>query len=329
MLRGPSQEMIRMTRTTLLTATAAWALGALQHSALADINNVCRINVDPNFSGGSGPDDQIVTQPGTIDLSGSATGGFNSSGSATCHVEYGVVQVTGLGDGSVNSAGAASFRDVVTITSPGVPSGTSGTLTYSVHVDGTLIATSGYSDGTWTVSTLLGGPGYDMGHSGTFRSPDLVPSGPGGDPFGTYSVTISFQYGNPMQLDVEFSGLAQASISYTGPGHAYIGSPLTLTWEGISNVTAGGSPVSSFLAAGQSGTNWGGAYIPPPHCGSADFNCDGDIGTDADIESFFACLSGTCPPPPCTSSADFNGDGDVGTDADIEAFFRVLAGGTC
>jgi hypothetical protein len=64
-------------------------------------------------------------------------------------------------------------------------------------------------------------------------------------------------------------------------------------------------------------------------CGSADFNCDGDIGTDADIESFFACLAGACPAPPCTSGADFNGDGDIGTDADIEAFFRVLGGGTC
>jgi hypothetical protein len=66
-----------------------------------------------------------------------------------------------------------------------------------------------------------------------------------------------------------------------------------------------------------------------PTCGSADFNCDGATGTDADIESFFACLSGDCPPPPCTSSADFNGDGATGTDADIEAFFRVLAGGSC
>jgi hypothetical protein len=64
-------------------------------------------------------------------------------------------------------------------------------------------------------------------------------------------------------------------------------------------------------------------------CGSADYDCDGDIGTDADIEAFFACLGGTCPPPPCTSSADFDGDGDIGTDADIEAFFRVLGGGTC
>ncbi len=66
-----------------------------------------------------------------------------------------------------------------------------------------------------------------------------------------------------------------------------------------------------------------------PCCGRADFNCDGDIGTDADLEAFFACLAGNCPAPPCTSSADFNGDGDLGTDADIEAFFRVLAGGAC
>jgi hypothetical protein len=64
-----------------------------------------------------------------------------------------------------------------------------------------------------------------------------------------------------------------------------------------------------------------------PSCGSADFNHDGDIGTDADIEAFFACLGGSC----CATcgSADFNGDGDLGTDADIEAFFRVLGGGTC
>ena len=64
-------------------------------------------------------------------------------------------------------------------------------------------------------------------------------------------------------------------------------------------------------------------------CGSADFNCDGDTGTDADIEAFFACIAGNCPAAPCASTADFNADGDVGTDADIEAFFRVLAGGNC
>jgi len=65
------------------------------------------------------------------------------------------------------------------------------------------------------------------------------------------------------------------------------------------------------------------------HCGTADFDCDGDLGTDADIESFFACLAGACPALPCISGADFNGDGDLGTDGDIESFFRVLGGGSC
>ncbi len=61
-------------------------------------------------------------------------------------------------------------------------------------------------------------------------------------------------------------------------------------------------------------------------CRSADFDADGDTGTDADIQAFFLCLAGACCP---ACSADFNGDGDMGTDADIEAFFRVLAGGYC
>ena len=64
-----------------------------------------------------------------------------------------------------------------------------------------------------------------------------------------------------------------------------------------------------------------------PSCSTADFDGNGDIGTDADIDAFFACLSGNC----CSTcgSPDFNADGDVGTDADIESFFRVLAGGPC
>jgi hypothetical protein len=66
---------------------------------------------------------------------------------------------------------------------------------------------------------------------------------------------------------------------------------------------------------------------PAPTCGSADFDGDGDTGTDADIEAFFACLGGSCCPT--CGSADFDFDGDTGTDADIEAFFRVLGGGTC
>jgi hypothetical protein len=67
----------------------------------------------------------------------------------------------------------------------------------------------------------------------------------------------------------------------------------------------------------------------PPLCGTADFNGDGDIGTDQDIEAFFRCLAGDCCTGCFSGGSDFNGDGDSGTDADIEAFFRVLAGGNC
>jgi len=66
-----------------------------------------------------------------------------------------------------------------------------------------------------------------------------------------------------------------------------------------------------------------------PPCGTADFNGDGDVGTDADIESFFACLAGNCCPACFAGGSDFNADGDAGTDADIESFFRVLGGGAC
>jgi hypothetical protein len=66
--------------------------------------------------------------------------------------------------------------------------------------------------------------------------------------------------------------------------------------------------------------------VGAPPC-SADFNGDGDVGTDQDIFDFFTCLGGYC----CETcgSLDINGDGDVGTDADIEAFFRILGGGGC
>jgi hypothetical protein len=64
-------------------------------------------------------------------------------------------------------------------------------------------------------------------------------------------------------------------------------------------------------------------------CGTSDFNGDGDFGTDADIEAFFACLAGNCCPTCYPGGSDFNADGDFGTDADIESFFRVLAGGPC
>jgi hypothetical protein len=124
----------------------------------------------------------------------------------------------------------------------------------------------------------------------------------------------------------------QPGQSLSGFGFTSADSPATL--QGQSTTFPSYTCTDSYLYIGAPEGDRGYLFqvavqVGGPSCGSADFNCDGDVGTDADIESFFACLAGGCPAPPCNSSADFNADGDVGTDADIEAFFRVLAGGAC
>jgi len=121
-----------------------------------------------------------------------------------------------------------------------------------------------------------------------------------------------------------------------------IGSSSVSRWSEASMTTVlgtgltGGSVLTGAVLAGgdivAGGTFTTAAGRPSAHFArlaypTADFNHDGDVATDQDIEAFFACLAGTCCP--LCSSADFNGDGDVGTDADIESFFRVLAGGSC
>lgn len=61
-----------------------------------------------------------------------------------------------------------------------------------------------------------------------------------------------------------------------------------------------------------------------PALAGIDFNQDGDVGTDSDIEDFYACVAGSC----CSSclSPDLDRDGSMGTDRDIEAFWTLLAG---
>jgi uncharacterized membrane protein len=96
----------------------------------------------------------------------------------------------------------------------------------------------------------------------------------------------------------------------------------------ISNIEAISADGRVMIAdPGSSNTGNSGYVINLGPCGSADFNHDGDVGTDQDIEAYFACLAGNCCP--LCDSADFNYDGDTGTDQDIEAFFRVLAGNPC
>jgi hypothetical protein len=95
---------------------------------------------------------------------------------------------------------------------------------------------------------------------------------------------------------------------------------MALTTLADGTVIAGGSLTT---ADGEVSSRW--ARWVSRH--SADFDGDGSVATDADIDAFFRCLAGNC----CArcGSSDFDGDGIFGTDLDIEAFFRALAGGPC
>jgi len=147
-------------------------------------------------------------------------------------------------------------------------------------------------------------------------------------------------------IDADSNGSQGVTLDGSGSTHSGPGSIAIYRWnEGATLLSQSASPTAAVtLGVGVhtitltviDSNNFNGTdnvvitVAPPgPDCDSADFNCDGDVGTDADIEAFFACIAGNCPGAPCTSSADFNHDGDIGTDADIESFFRVLGGGPC
>jgi len=127
---------------------------------------------------------------------------------------------------------------------------------------------------------------------------------------------------------IHFQGNTPAGNTGLAAGTYYI----AMAFNGTQDLGAG--PGGRWHVRGTNGSNLavgadlytgaGGA----PNCCRNDYNGDGDVGTDLDIENFFSCLGGNCCAT-CPPNADFNCDGDVGTDADIEAFFRVLGGGPC
>jgi hypothetical protein len=132
---------------------------------------------------------------------------------------------------------------------------------------------------------------------------------------GVYYLAISEYDRDPVDSQERLLWLNEPFDTERAPDGAGAANPVD-HWVGADN----GGSYRIFLS---------GACFAGPRCETADFDCDGDTGTDLDIEAFFACVAGNCPAPPCNNTGDFDGDGDVATDADIEAFFRVLAGATC
>jgi hypothetical protein len=150
---------------------------------------------------------------------------------------------------------------------------------------------------------------------------------------------------DPVPVTTSEGGSAQFSVTASGANLTYQwrlnNAPLSegAPYSGTNTSTLTISPATSSIAGdysclvsnncGSVPSNGAALTVEQTGCGTSDFDGDGDFGTDADIEAFFACLGGNCCATCYVGGADFNADGDIGTDADIESFFRVLGGGNC
>jgi len=239
---------------------AASAFGAAPPNSLTG-----QLFVDPSFSGGTGANDQTTNQiAGPLNLFGTATGGFNTTANGETHVDYGTIKLFTSGFGSASVVARGIYRDSVTITSPGITTGTPGTLTYSIYVNGLLMSDGGDSDAGYQLIADLDGGASDISKSGTLFSPHLGGAFQG-DPFGTYSATINFQYGFALSLYVEVDASVSLGYSDTNhPGSATTNMLSSSYWGGITNVQANGSPVASFTANSASGANLAPSQVPVP-----------------------------------------------------------------
>jgi hypothetical protein len=191
-----------------------------------------------------------------------------------------------------------------------------------------LTSVQSFTQTVWrqrTTFRAVGGDTVDW-HS---MLPFVTPTTP--DAQGFLNITAMVTSPNSATFTVVWSGSDAGVAMHIGWFENINGAEVLLHEEGPRVGPWSETLIISIVSTGQIGmveVESSGAAVSTS-CGSADFNCDGDIGTDADIAAFFNCLAGVCPPLPCTSNADFNGDGDIGTDDDIASFFSVLAGGGC
>ncbi len=262
-----------MTLTRALPATLAIVVAA--SITLADVNNTARVTINPTFAPMSPPVNDIVSHPGHCTAHGTGFGAGNSTGVSDANADYGWAVLSGQAHGSLNASAQGIFRDSITITAPGVPTGTLGTIVFAVNVTVTLTATTGSSASTWSLAGDIGGGATDLSRSGIMYAPSVHTPQYVGDGVGTHTGVASFQYGMPAQLIVILQGGAQASYDSSGGGNSSF-TRVVASWAGMSDARANGTPVSGWTVSSVSGTNWGGAISPPPPC-AADLAGQGGV----------------------------------------------------
>lgn len=250
-----------------LTALAL-ALGTSWAQASTDVT--VQLGVNPNFAGGTGPTNPLLTQAGPADLSsGPVTGGFNSSGAAHAFAQTGTLKVDGTSEGSLNSLARAIFRDEVKLDLPGVAAGTQVVLQFDLLLSGNLsVGASNEAASSWQVQADVGGGAFDLFASGRLynNSPTLAIHGYFGDPIGALHGTSTIPTGQMLPVYVELQAVAQTA--YNGQGGALATAAFdlshTLRWGGMT-VSLNGVPQSQVTLTSASGFNYlEAAPVPEP-----------------------------------------------------------------
>jgi hypothetical protein len=222
---------------------------------------------------------KTVLDPFLVAFSGASSGnlnGFQTDSHASVFAEPGIIKISGDTLGALTGAGGR-FEDGFSITAPGIPQGTPGSLTFSISVFGEL--DPGPGPQTNTFQTGQAGWGMDASASPHGNGPDLISvdgynnyTTYSGTPFNVFSATVPFQYGDNfgLSISVGLTGYADGGdghdpnnpslITYVTPASFDLSH--SLYWAGISNVTANGNPVTDFTALSPDGVNYANSFAP-------------------------------------------------------------------
>ncbi|WP_457442269.1 hypothetical protein [Roseateles sp. P5_E4] len=254
----------------LIRAALALAIASLAAPAGAVTNVTVQLGVNPNFFGGTGPVNTLLTQPSTAELSsGLVTGGFNSSGAAHAFAQAGTLKMDGTSTGSLNSLARATFRDDFKLDLAGVAAGTQVVVQFDLLLSGSFsVGASNEAAANWQVRADMGGGAFDLGAGGHLynNSPTLAIHGYVGDPVGILHGTATINTGQMLPLYVELE--ASAQTSYNGQGGALATAAFdlghTLRWGGMT-VSLNGVPQSQVTLTSGSGFNYlQAAPVPEP-----------------------------------------------------------------
>jgi hypothetical protein len=271
-------------RHRLISLSALLLAGSIAHHASAEIywywNTGARQVV--NFGYGEQPPDVGGLEQGASPVSNagdSFSAGPLASASSSLSVDYGILKarVAGAATGGTAVGGAAGsqvisrFTDTLTIDHPSL-NGTAGVLSYSYYVPGSFSMVTGGQPGDQThvaeglveFTVLPGGLSqtYAISYS-SYRGASDTPTIPLIPVDGLIQVNRDFVFGTPFTIGAALSmrGLAAARYS-PGSSSFDIDYDNSAYWNGVSGVSAGGSPVSGWTISSESGTAYLDSFAP-------------------------------------------------------------------